>query len=102
EDEERSLKRILGVVVFVQEAATNAPDHRGVPSYQGGKGVLVPTAPEAGQEFPIGQAVPVRPAVGREVLDDPVQWAGRHRLSPRPCRRLYVIILVAGRFDPPV
>src|SRR6185503_13036957 len=51
EDEERGLERILGVMV-VEEAAADAPHHRGVPPHQGGKGILVPASQEAGQEFP--------------------------------------------------
>jgi hypothetical protein len=102
EDEERRLKRILGVMVIVQEAATDAPRHRRVPPHQRGKGTVVPASQEAGQEFPIGPCVPVRPDIGQKVLDDPVQRAGRHRLVPRLHRRLSLIILVAGRFDPPV
>jgi len=68
EDEERGLKRILGVMV-VEHAATDAPDHRGVPPNQSGKSTLVPASQEAGQEFPIGHPVPVRPDIGQKVLE---------------------------------
>jgi hypothetical protein len=97
-DEERGLKRILSVMVIVQEAAADALYHRGVPPHQSSKGVIVPAAQETRQEFPIGHAAPVRPDIGHEVLDDHAQWLGRHRLVPR----LYLIVLAAGRFDPPL
>jgi hypothetical protein len=58
EDEEGGLKRILSVMV-VEKTTTDAPHHRGVPPHQRGKGILVLASLKAGQEFPIGHAVPV-------------------------------------------
>jgi hypothetical protein len=81
EDEERGLKRILGVMVVGEEAAADAPDHRGVAPHQSSKGTVVPAAQEAGQEFPIGHLCPVRPEIGHEVLNDPAQRTGWHRLN---------------------
>jgi hypothetical protein len=88
--------------MVVQEAATDAPNHPGVPPHQSGKGIVVPASQEAGQEFPVGHPVAIRPEIGQKVLDDPVQRAGRHPLVPRLHRRLYLFILVAGCFDPRV
>lgn len=66
------------------------------------QGILVPASKEAGQEFAIGHAAPFRREIGLKVLNDPVQRADRHRLVPRLHRRHYLIILIDGRFDPPV
>ena len=85
-----------------EEAASDAPHHRSVSPHQSGKSVLVPASQEAGQEFPIGHPVPVRPEIGQKVLEDHAQRAGRHRLQPRRHRHLYLSILAAGRSDPPV
>jgi hypothetical protein len=50
-------------------------------SYQGGKGVGVPARHEAGQQFSICHAGPVRPEIGQDVLDDSVQRAGHFASS---------------------
>jgi hypothetical protein len=73
-----------------------------VPVYQSGKGILVPASQEAGQELSIGHPAPIRPEIGQQALHDDIQRIRRHRLEPDQLHRLYLIILEAGRFDPPV
>jgi hypothetical protein len=70
---------ILGIVVVLQQAAADAPNHRGVTTHQSGKGVVVPAAEEKGQEFPVSHPATVRAAIGHKVLDDNLQGIGFHQ-----------------------
>jgi hypothetical protein len=53
EDEERGLEGVLGVLVALESAVTDAPHHPGVSPHDGGKSRLVVPLDETGKQFTV-------------------------------------------------
>jgi len=83
EDEEGRLKSILGVVLAAEKTPTNAPHHRGMPSHESGKGIVVFPLYEAFQEFGVRDAISIAVKGITKLVNEQAQLAGRHRLEPR-------------------
>src|SRR5262249_47945228 len=103
EDEEGGLKRIFGVVVVVENPATDAPHHRSMPLDKGRKRRLITTADEVLQQLPIGEPCPIpqkhRPA---KVVDTRALLPGRHIASLVATKLdLYLTATGSRPFDPP-
>src|SRR5689334_13937125 len=74
ENEERSLERVFGEVVVVQDPTTDAEDQPAVPPDEELERRLVPVLREPGEEVRIGDAVRVR---RRQPADQPVEQTPR-------------------------
>src|SRR5439155_167879 len=70
----------FGIVVVAKNTAAHAPHHLSMPMHKGCKSRLVTAAHVVLQQLPIGQSrtIAQNPA---KMLDDPVQFSGRHVLS---------------------
>jgi hypothetical protein len=69
EHQERCLKRILGVLGLVKDAAADAQDHRPMPPHQGGEGGLIALAGKTLQQLAVGVGlVPLVRNPGTKVL----------------------------------
>jgi hypothetical protein len=59
QDEKRRLEGILDIVMIVEDAAADTPDHRAMPPHQRRGGSFVPLFDEALQQLPIAQPRPI-------------------------------------------
>jgi hypothetical protein len=95
EDEKRSLKSVLGIVVVGKDSTTHAPHHRAVPPHQRFEGRLITVADEALQQIPIAPFRSLRMRHGSaKVLENLVQ--GVRHLPLNGWYHLPPILLLPG------